>query len=159
MPEEPINPEDFDPESMSEPVEPPPPAEEELPLPLQIAEEEPPPLPKSVEPETPSYYSGADTWTSVPDPFEVSPEPAPSPLPASPLPSPTYSTPSDVSSLAPSGSPSNNKTMIIIIVAVLLFILCCCCVVVGGAVWAMWDDIVYQLDLNMMQGFQALRLF
>jgi len=50
----------------------------------------------------------------------------------------------------------NNKTLIIVIVIIAVLLLCCCCVIFGfGAMF--WQDIAWELGLNMIQSF--VRLF
>lgn len=44
----------------------------------------------------------------------------------------------------------NNTTLIIIIVVVVVLLLCCCCAIIGGTALP-WDDIMWELGLNLTQ--------
>jgi hypothetical protein len=117
-------------------------SEEEIP-----AEEEPP-----VVITTPPVLPEPAKELEMPSPFEQEqPEPITvgSPIePESSQVTPVYSpTPTPPSGGAPK---KNNTTLIIIIVIVAVILLCCCCVlIVFGA--SFWDDIAWELGLNLVQ--------
>ncbi len=60
------------------------------------------------------------------------------------------SQPSSPNYYDPPKQQNSNRTLIIIIVAIVTLFLCCCC---PSTVWLLWefgDQIVYELDLNIL---------
>lgn len=110
--------------------------------------ETPPPLPPQES--TPYFQAPPAYGEPAPDPFAEPEPPTYSPPPYTP----SGASPS-VTDMPPSTGKKNNTTLIIVIVVIAVLLLCCCCAFFGTFA-LFWEDIAYELGLNLLSLFRAL---
>ena len=88
----------------------------------------------------------------MPSPFEQEqPEPitlSSTPEPESPVTPPVA--PGPAAAPPSGGAPKKNNTLLIVIIVVAVLLLCCCCIIFGFLAMN-WDEIAWQLGLNLVQ--------
>ena len=94
----------------------------------------------------------------MPSPFEQEqPEPitmGSSVQPESPV-TPPVSPPGPAAAPPSGGAPKKNNTLLIVIIVVAVLLLCCCCIIFGVIVMN-WNEIAWQMGLNLVQSLMLL---